>query len=248
MYYGDISSGNNTEIVNLFAKFLSTIYYNVNVNQIPEYNYSHVNISSYYIHIKDVIDEVMKTPWKLSYGPDGIPIYFLKQCIFTLAKPLHSIFNLSLNTGTFPSFWKQSYLQPIFKSGTKENVENYRAVCLQSEIPKLFECLVTKYISWDCKNVIVNQQHGFSQNKSVCTNLAIYSKFIINSFESQVQVDSIYTDFSKAFDRVNHDLLLAKLNRLGFSGNILNWIDNYLRGRVQYVKYGNAISSSISVT
>ena len=52
MYYGDISSGNNTEIVNLFAKFLSTVYSNVNVNQIPEYNYSHVNISSYYIDIR----------------------------------------------------------------------------------------------------------------------------------------------------------------------------------------------------
>lgn len=249
MCYGDTVSENNQDILELFANFISKVYSHGNHNQIHNFNFDTIiDISHYYIDVKDIIDGVINLPWKVSFGPDGIPAYLLKQCIFTLAKPLHTIFNLSLNSGTFPSIWKQSYLRPIHKSGPKENIENYRTVCIQSDIPKLLDYLVTKNLSWDCKNVIVNQQHGFSQGKSTCTNLVIYNNFILNSLENKVQVDSVYTDFSKAFDRVNHDILITKLERLGVSGSLLEWISSYLTGRSQCVKYGSSLSSSIRVT
>lgn len=158
------------------------------------------------------------------------------------------MFNISLTTGSFPKFWKHSFLKPIHKSGPKDDVKNYRAICNQSEIPKLFDCLITKKLSWDTKNVNNSQQHGFSQGKSTCTNLVLYENFILNAFESRLQVDSIYTDFSKAFDRVNHRLLIGKLSALGINSSLLNWINSYLQDRIQYVKYGSTVSSAISVT
>ena len=171
-------------------------------------------------------------------------MYFLKQCVYTLDIPIHIIFNLSLNSLIFPEYWKHSFLKPIYKSGPKHNVENYRAVCIQSELPKLLDCLVTRLLTWECKNLLIDEQHGFIQGRSINTNLLIYENFIINTFESRLQVDSVYTDFSnfsKAFDRVNHSLLLPKLKALGIDGKVLMWIQSSLSSRTQSVKYGGSV-------
>nr|CAH7731002.1 unnamed protein product [Callosobruchus chinensis] len=142
MNYGDTTSNDISTAVDLFADYFSTVYNNINVNQTPTYAFSsNVNVSYLYIDAKDIITRVMSLPWKLSTGPDKIPMYFLKSCIFTLTKPLQLLFNKSLRSGQFPRCWKQSFLRPIFKSGQKDNVENYRAVCIQSEIPKLMDSL-----------------------------------------------------------------------------------------------------------
>ena len=125
----------------------------------------------------------------------------------------------------------------IYKSEPKHNVENYRAVCIESELPKLLDCLVTRLLTWECKNILIDEQHGFIQGRSINTNLLIYENFIINTFESRLQVDSVYTDFSKAFDRVNHSLLLPKLKALGIDGKVLMWIQSFLSSRTQSVKY-----------
>lgn len=103
-------------------------------------------------------------------------------------------------------------------------------------------------LSFDCKNIIIGEQHGFCQGKSTVTNLVRYTNVIFNSLESGYQVDSIYADFSKAFDRVNHEILMAKLYGYGIGDNISNWIKNYLSNRTQMVKYGNCSSKPFQIT
>lgn len=250
LHYDNKSANNNNDVVNLFSSYFSTIYSNEQVNYVPNYNHklNCVNISSYSIDIKEIIDHLLHAQDKLSIGPDGIPLYLLKKCLFTIAIPLQILFNLSLNSGIFPCFWKEGFLIPIHKAGPKDNVKNYRAVCNQSEIPKLFDYLISKKLMWDTKSIINSDQHGFLSGRSTTTNLLIYEHFIMEALEQKLQVDSVYTDFTKAFDQVNHDLLIAKLHSFGIDGCVLGWINSYLKNRTQYVKYVGSISSSINVS
>lgn len=101
----------------------------------------------------------------------------------------------------------------------------------QQGIPKIFESIITKKLSQLMSQQLVDNQHGFRQKKSTLTNLILYQTKIISAFEHGQQVDSIYTDFQKAFDKVNHRLLTAKLEHFGFNGSFLNWIKSYLINR-----------------
>ena len=120
--------------------------------------------------------------------------------------------------GIFPEIWKKSFITPIHKSGDKVNVWNYRPISKLSAIPKIFESIITKKLSLLVSQQLVNNQHGFRQKKSILTNLILYQNKIISAFEHGQQVDSIYTDFQKAFVKVNHLLLAAKLEHFGFNG------------------------------
>jgi hypothetical protein len=107
--------------------------------------------------------------------------------------------------------WKLSYVTPIFKKGRPNSVEDYRWAAILSAIPKCFELLVYRTMYDDLKNLISVNQHGFMKNRSTVTNLLEYASFVLNSIEEGWQVDSVYTDFSKAFDRVRHQLVLEDL-------------------------------------
>ena len=124
---------------------------------------------------------------------------------------------------------------------------NYRGECLQSAIPKLLDSIVSKQIKWMCKQIISDNQHGFMEQRSTVTNLVVYHTYLLNALENKMQVDAIYTDFSKAFDRVNHKILLLKLTKLGFNQQIINWIASFLSERSQWVKINNFISKNIEV-
>lgn len=156
------------------------------------------------------------------------------------------IFQRSIDTGNFPDRWKISYITPIFKSsGDKQNIKQYRPVCISSIIPKLFENLVSRQLYPILSTVIAENQHGFLKGKSTATNLVSFTDYVISSIQQGHQVDCIYTDFSKCFDRINHDLLIAKLRAIGVGGSLLQWFSNFHRNRKQKVKI-NANTSSVS--
>lgn len=246
--YNGETSNTGLEAANLFADFFSTVYTLNNNPRVPNYNFDKtINLTSCPIELSSVFQCIENLKSKLSYGPDGIPAFFLKNCVYTISRPLHILFNLSINSGTFPNYWKHSFLSPIFKSGSKEDIENYRGICMQSEIPKMFDLLVTNHMTWVTGKLIVNEQHGFIKGRSTNTNLLLYQNYILECLESKLQVDSIYTDFSKAFDRVDHELLIAKLKALGIDGQLLNWLSSFLTGRTQSVRIGSFISKNIEV-
>jgi ribonucleases P/MRP protein subunit RPP40 len=117
----------------------------------------------------------------------------------------------------------------------------------QSQIPKILDYLVSVRLSWDFKNVINPEQFGFTKGRSAAVNL-IYENFIIRNMESGRQVDSVYSVFSKAFDRVNHNILSNKLGALGVGDPLLGWLRSFLTGRQQVVKLGGSLSQVIEVS
>lgn len=96
--------------------------------------------------------------------------------------------------------------------------------------------------------MICNNQHGFVKRRSTVTNLILFTNFVVSEISKGNQVDAVYTDFSKAFDRVDHSLLLFKLKRLGFPISFVNWLSSYLCNRYQFVNFRNTISNKIVVT
>ncbi|KAK9874373.1 hypothetical protein WA026_002720 [Henosepilachna vigintioctopunctata] len=123
----------------------------------------------------------------------------------------------------FLSLWNKSFVVPIFESGNKSLISNYRGISIQSTIPKLLDCLMSSFLSWNCEAILIEQQHGFRNGRFTTSNLVLYLSDIIRCFESGIQIDAVYTDFSKALDRVNLNLLLAKLQSLGVHGALHRW-------------------------
>jgi hypothetical protein len=135
-------------------------------------------------------------------------------------------------------------LTPIFKKGRRNNVEDYRGVAILSAIPKRFELLIYRTMYDDLKNLISVKQHGFMKNPSKVTNLLEYAFFVLNSIEEGWQVNSVYTDFLKVFDRVRHQLLLEEMS-MGIEPARCLWLRSYLTGRIQRIRIGDAVSNDI---
>lgn len=173
----------------------------------------------------------------MTTGPDGIPAFLLRDCACIFAPPLVIIFNLILKNGCFPSMWRRSKVCPIFKKGDKSDISNFRAISIICNFAKVFEFLLHDVIYCKISNKISIHQHGFMKGRSTTTNLLCVTQFISESIDDQSQTDVIYTDFSKAFDRLDHTMLLKKLNDIGLSENLITLFRSYLSNRVQYVTF-----------
>ncbi|XP_045456460.1 uncharacterized protein LOC123666411 [Melitaea cinxia] len=165
-------------------------------------------------------------------GHDRIPPLFISRCASNLVEPLFVIFNCSLTSRIFPSIWKVAQVVPIFKS---ELFSNYRPISILSTLGKVFESLVCPVLQSYFSKYLNENQHGFVKGRSVNTNLVLYVEEITKHIDSNKQVDALYTDFSKAFDKVPHQLMLKKLSAYGVVGSVLSWLESYLSGRIFYV-------------
>jgi hypothetical protein len=187
--------------------------------------------------VEEVGDEIKSLQSKRSTGPDGLPMYLFKACSEILKKPLAYLYNLSLKNNVFPEMWKLTKTVPVHKKGSKTEFSNYRPISLLSTPAKVFERLLHKHIFFNIKSKISINQHGFFSNRSITSNLLNFCEEIHNNFQAGKQLDVVYTDFSKAFDRVDHMILLKKLHLFGLSNNLVNFFFTYLVGRRQYVSY-----------
>ena len=106
-------------------------------------------------------------------------------------------------------------MKPIFKSGEKSSVTNYWPISIISTIPKIFESLVCDFITPLIEPQLIKEQFGFRPGRSTELNLLTHIDFLLDALERGCQVDTIYTHFSKAFDRVSHSMLLHKLKLIG---------------------------------
>ena len=166
-----------------------------------------------------------------SSGPDDIPPIFLCNCANTLAPPLTKIFNASLKQGIFPEVLKEARVVPVHKKGNKTDISNYRPISILSSIAKVFESLIYPLILSHVRNALSNDQHGFLPKRSTNTNLVGYVNQAAELVDQNIQVDTIYTDFSNAFDRVDHRILVQKLRAYGVRDPLLSWCRSYLNNR-----------------
>ena len=184
--------------------------------------------------IMEAIDEIKPSA---AAGPDEIPVSLLKNCKSVLAEPIHLIWSNSLNTGTVPGCYKTSHIAPIHKKGSRAIASNYRPVSLTSHIIKIYERVMRKQMitHLENNNLLRDNQHGFRAGKSCLTQLLHHFDDILESLGKDIDTDAIYLDYAKAFDKVDHNLLLKKLEIYGFNPKIVKWIRSFLSNRSQHV-------------
>ena len=192
----------------------------------------------------DIIKEIDTISTYSAAGPDGFPAIFLKMCKHSLASPLKTIWQNNFDKGTTPKILKTNFITPIFKSGDQGLAENYRPVALTSQVTKVFEKILRKKLHGylEDHHLFNESQHGFRQGRSCLSQLLAHTEQLISLIENGENVDVIYLDFSKAFDRVDHTILLNKLQKNGIRGKVLTWIESFLKGRTQRVSVNTHLS------
>ena len=199
---------------------------------------------------RDMEEAIRQMSSNAGPGPDGIPSLLLKKCVNSLSQPLALLWTESLATGVIPDQFKVGLITPVHKSGGRDEVKNYRPITLTSHLIKVFErVLVRKLVEYlESCDLLNNAQHGFRKNRSCLSQLMDHYQSILNIMESGHGADVIYLDFAKAFDKVDHGILMMKLVALGVGGLVLNWIHEFLTRRVQIVKVEGSYSCEAGVT
>ena len=252
MLFNNIESDDPLSIANMFASFFESVYV---LDKTPVdlkcFDYLIDSPSSLFGNFsfsgQEVLDYLSSCDLNHCPGPDGLPSSFFRRCAVPIHLLIRRIFNVSLASSCFPSAWKFSYIFPIFKAGLKNKVENYRGICKQSALPKALDFLVSCKLQFYCKNIISIHQHGFMRGRSTASNLLTFTDYVVSALDNRTQVDAVYTDFSKAFDRVNHNVLLLKLVKLGFPLFFINWLKSFLSSRSQKVLFRDKLSRPIVV-
>ena len=195
------------------------------------------------------IINIVKSIRTKAIGMDGFSPIILKLCINSIIAPLVYIVNLSLKKGVFPHKLKVAKVIPIHKTGDTSNVANKRPVSILNCLSKVFEKVIFKRIAEYLEeyNVINDSQHGFRKNRSTETAIGDFLKTVYKDINSNKIGLGIFIDYSKAFDCIDFDIFVKKLEHIGIRGSMKKLLANYLRGRTQCVFYDNRYSDPIEL-
>ena len=175
----------------------------------------------------------MALPSKTSFGYDKISNVMLKSIITAISTPLSIVFNQSISTGKFPQKMKQAEVVPLYKGKDMDLVINYRPISLLITILKLLEKVFYRrvYSFLEKENILFQNQYGFCSNHNCEHAILELTGNILQAHEKKEYPICIFLDLSKAFDTLNHQVLLCKLDKIGIRGIANNWFKSYLSGR-----------------
>ena len=196
-----------------------------------------------------IANYIRKLKNKSSYGYDNISNKLIKSAGHILVKPMTIIVNQSLHTGIYPSQLKLSLVKPLFKNGNKTQFNNYRPISLLPSLSKIFEYVIFDqllhyYIE---NNLLSMEQYGFRPGHSTELAVARLVDHLISQMDNYCTPTNVYIDLSKAFDTLNHNILLSKLQYYGITGCPNDLLCSYLSGRSQYVEYSGSKSEKLSI-
>ena len=193
----------------------------------------------------EVIRIIKLCKHKDSMDYDGISMWVLSRIAPQVVKPLVHIFNLSFSTGIFPSEMKIAKVIPLFKNGNKSDFSNYRPISLLSQFSKILEKIFNERLQQflNANNILSNSQYGFRAHMSTVHAALELTESISNSIDSKQHYAGVFIYLTKAFDTINHKLLVEKLSFYGVRGVANAWLENYLMNRKQYVVVDNQASS-----
>ena len=199
---------------------------------------------------KEVLDLVNSCKSKTSLDSDGISMFTVRKVFSAIVRPFVYICNLSFVTGVFPSAMKKAKVCPIYKAGDKSKFNNYRPVSLLSQfskiLEKLFEKRLEKFINKH--QIITENQYGFRSKRSTSLALLELIEELTTAIDKKHYTIGVFIDLSKAFDTIDHSLLLQKLKYYhGVRGVANNWVESYLSQREQFVTLNDVNSESLQV-
>ncbi len=179
---------------------------------------------------------------------DTIPTKIVKSSSEILSRHLTTIFNFSLRCGVFPDMLKSAKIRPIHKAESRKLLTNYRPISILSPISKILERIVfNQLITFlSANNILYKYQFGFRKNHSTELALVEISDLIYKALDSSEFFFSLYLDLSKAFDTVNFDILLHKLDHYGIRGLGNQWLRSYLHNRSQCVEIDGQLSEPLT--
>ena len=186
----------------------------------------------------------------VAVGADDINARLLKDAKLTIAKTLTQLLNISYKTNTFPSCMKKANVIAIHKKDSTEDPSNYRPLSILSTVSKVFERSATDQLVQylETNNLLSPAQHAYRKTHSTTTCLSEVVNFIYKENDKGNVVGLASLDLSKAFDSINHNLLINKLAKLGLGKTSLEWCTSYLKGRTQKTKFKNFTSTEKIVT
>jgi hypothetical protein len=241
---------NHQEIANAFNKYFLTIAKSINTKQIECSSHNldntiplHYLMQSFKnpfprIHLKSILTKeveniIKRLKPKNSSGYDGISTKLLKMSSPFISSPLTHICNKSLSSEIFPDHLKYTVVLPLFKKGDKCNISNYGSISTLSSLSKVLEKVMFNQLQEHLNkySILAEEQFGF-RTKST-TNKAIYKLINENqeALNCKVVVGGIFFDLEKAFDCLNHNMLLSKLQFYGVNGKAKSWFESYVNNR-----------------
>ena len=198
---------------------------------------------------KHIISAINEIKISSSVPKSEIPARVFKECKSSLCNPLKLFWQKSLDTGEIPLSYKKQTIIPLHKKGPKTLPENFRPVSLTPHEIKIIERVLreifTEHLEYN--NLINTNQHGFRRNYSCSTQLLSYTNYILSNAIEDNEVDTLYLDYSKAFDKVDHGLLIKKLFHYGIKEKYLKWLIDFLANRTQTVLVNNCYSYPVTV-
>lgn len=183
-------------------------------------------------------------------GPDRIPVGLVKDASEFITLPLTLIYNSSLTSGVFPYIWKVAKVTPIFNSGARDDVNNYRPISVLSIFGRILEKIVHDRLIhyFNEKQLLTKNQLAFRKLHSTITSLINSTDEWLNNIDSQKINIAMFLDTKKAFDTVNHKMLLENVFRHVVWGKAISWFRSYFTERKQFCRMNGEYPKSSGVT
>ena len=234
--YDDIATAFNSYFASVFSEPS-----NVPDNP-PSCDFPIDDLSTIHFSTGSIRSIILSLPQGKAPGPDGIGVRFLSNTVDSISPVLCRIFQTSIRCGCLPLGWKTANITPVFKSGDRSCLNNYRPVALTSTVCKVMERVISDVIlrHLDDYCLISANQHGFLPHRSCVTQLLnVYHTWAAQLDQrNPPRIDAVFLDMSKAFDRMPHDTLLHKLaSGFNIGGALWSWIKDFLVGRLQRVTF-----------
>ena len=247
----NITYTDDLDKANILNNYFSTVFTEEDTSNLPslEEDNTYPIIDSLHITVDGVSHLLHDLEVYKACGPDGIFPRLLKETANNVAPMLTLIYQATLKQRMIPADWKKALVAPIFKKGARTCPANYRPISLTCIPCKILEHIIYSHIfkHLNAHNILCQEQHGFRKYHSCESQLITTIDDIATHVDSGAQIDAILLDFSKAFDKVPHQRLLAKLAHYGVQGMLLDWIQDFLSNRSQTVVLNNASSDPTKV-
>ena len=223
-------------------KFFEKFYHNKKV-VLGNFTLSHVSEEKVYKLLN-------KLGANKATGLDGLPARFIKDSIDYIVKPITFIVNIYISTGVVPADLKTARVVPLFKKSDKTQPGNYRPVSILSVVSKIVEKVVYEQVETylNDKGLLYEFQSGFRPGYSTDTTLIYLSDYIKRQMDTRNYTGVVLIDLQKAFDTVDHNILLDKLYAVGLNSMAINWFRSYLTGRFQVVDVQGVHSDYSEIT